>query len=69
MRKPAFETLIDWYFAIPKPARYIGGVALLVAALLLFRFDGTLGGLLFGVGLAMLVFAGPDDSENNGYHF
>ncbi|MCA9278966.1 MAG: hypothetical protein H6815_13395 [Phycisphaeraceae bacterium] len=61
--------MLDWWGDLDWKLRY--GVALLVmlANLIALLGFGILSFWGWGIGIALLLFAGRSDAEKNGYHF
>jgi hypothetical protein len=60
--------MLDWWTDLPPLLRL--GVALVLIVLgVIFFFAGTRGWTLAIVGIVLLFFCGPSDSEKKGYNF
>jgi len=58
----------SWWSDLPAPLRY-GVAILLIAASTVLYFLGRLWIWGWVAGVILLLFAGPSDSEKNGYRF
>jgi hypothetical protein len=60
--------MLDWWYDLP-PLLRAGVAVLLIVIGVIFFFAGTRGWALAVLGLVMLFFSGPSDSEKKGYRF
>ncbi len=60
--------MFDWWTELP-PLLRVGVALLLILLGVVFLFAGTRGWTLAIVGVVLLFFSGPSDSEKKGYHF
>ena len=62
--------LLEWFAGLPCWLRVIVALAFMgIGGLMGWYISLRLALVPFAVGVAMLLFAGKDDSEKNGYHF
>ena len=60
--------MFDWWIELPTLFKVGVALLLIVVGVVLF-FAGTRGWALAIVGLVLLFFSGPSDSEKKGYRF
>jgi hypothetical protein len=60
--------MFSWWSELPSPLRYAVAILLLLISTGLW-FAGRFWPWGWGAGTVLLFFAGPSDSEKNGYHF